>query len=217
MKKNILLLISLFVAQASFAQTKFCRIVADLDEVGDTLIALVGDTKYTYTADKKGKFHMAVPLKEVTNINVMTPATLAGTQRLYFPLIAVPGEKAVVEGNLTERFDITGSKFYKKYHDVDIYVEKAQLPLINRAREVNQQIESGAVKLEDAMPAFQTEMAELQKEFNNKLLEYVKSHSNEETSVPVILQISDEAIRSQALQALTNKVRNGRMKHLLNL
>lgn len=215
MKQNIILLISLLYAQSTFAQSKFCRIIAELDEVGDTLIALVGETKYTYTADKKGKFHMAVPLKEVTNINVMTPGTLAGTQRLYFPLIAVPGEKAVVEGNLTERFDITGSKFYKKYHDVDIFIEKAQLPLISKAREVNQQIETGAVKLEEAMPVFQSEMAELQKEFDTQLLEYVKAHANEETSVPVILQISDESIRNQALEALTDKVRNGRMKSIL--
>lgn len=216
MKRNVFILLSLFAGQVAMAQKNVCRIVADLDEIGDTLIALVGENKYTFEAKEDGTFDMAIPVSKVTNITVMTPGTLAGTQRLFFPLIAVPGEKAVVDGNLTERFDITGSKFYKKYHDVDIFVEKAQLPLITTAREVNEQIESGKLKFEEAMPEFEKTMANLQATFNEKLLNFVKNHSKEETSVPVILQITDPAIRQQALDALSQKVRNGRMKSLLS-
>ena len=60
-----------------------------------------------------------------------------------FNLPCVPGEKAEVKAMQRPAFDISGSKFYQQYHEVDVLLENANKELRDYEASLNQRIKNG--------------------------------------------------------------------------
>ena len=131
---------------------------------------------------KKDKFTYATNLDKPVQYLFMTPSTFRGKERKLFSLVCVPDEKAELVGDLTTRWDVTGSKFYQQYHELDLVTE-------------------AAMKAPDA-----------EKTMNGKLLDFVAQHPDYEACTIVLDQLDGLESINKALGLLSESVRNGRMK-----
>ena len=74
---------------------------------------------------KNGKFTYSANLDKAAGYVFLSPEAYRGSGLFVFNLPCVPGEKAEVKGDAKTRFDISGSKFYQQYHEVDVLLENA--------------------------------------------------------------------------------------------
>lgn len=150
MKKTIL-------AMAAMAMLTACADAADnkgnvsfsgeLAGLKDTLIVMTPTVGRSMTRDtvltKDGKFQFTVNVNEPTLIYAYTPGTLRRTERVGFEAIAVPGEKAVMTGDVSKEYFFSGSKFYQEYNEADRTYSNALKPLNELVESLNKRMQAG--------------------------------------------------------------------------
>lgn len=217
MKKTIL-------AMAAMAMLTACADAADnkgnvsfsgeLAGLKDTLIVMTPTGGRNMTRDtvltKDGKFQFTVNVNEPTLIYAYTPGTLRRTERVGFEAIAVPGEKAVMTGDLSKEYFFSGSKFYQEYNEADRTYSNALKPLNELVESLNKRMQAG-----ESQETLQKEYGEkgpaLQKQAMNALVDFIAKHPDSEGAAAFIPSLGDLATMKKAAASLSEKVRNGRM------
>ena len=216
MKKNLILTAALMLsATAAMAQSGTFELKANLKNFGDTVIVWKGRREKMDTIlVKKDKFTYTATLEKPKELNFIAPGALrsqrgAGMCRI----IAVPGEKAELKGDVKSRYDITGSKFYQQYHQVDLMKEASQKKMTALSDSLNNLMKNGA-KQEDVYKIYSEKMPALVKEQNEKFFAYIAQHANEEATATLVTDFEDPADMEKAKNMLSETIRNGRMKDL---
>lgn len=168
----------------------------DAKSVGDTLLVVLNDIdKPDMTAiGKSGVFEFDVTLQEVKEMLLVEPSLLRRAPGKYYIVPAVPGYEMVLTQEAgVNRYDVTGTGFYAKYHEADLLIEEAQKPLAHCNQE---------------------DIPRLKKEANDKMMGYIKANAGDETSAWVLMQFDDVELMKEAVALLTPAVRDGRFKAL---
>ena len=188
----------------------------DVKGVKDTLLVIVpqGDqkTKTDTVLVKNGKFDFTVHVSEPTDISGYTPGTMRGTERVGFQVIAVPGESAVMSGDLTSNYYLTGSKFYQQFNQVDRMMEAAQKPMQQLVDSLQNRMKAGESQ-ESVMKVYQEKGGKLRQELRDKMMNFIKQHPDDEACAYLIPQMDDLETMKEAVKLLSPAVRDGRMKN----
>lgn len=212
MKKSLILSAALMLsASAAMAQSGTFQVKANLKNVTDTLIAMKSmDDKDTILV-KQGKFTYTTTLKAPMEMMFASPGAFRGTDRTMFRVIAVPGEKAELNGDLKSRFDVTGKGFYQQFHQVDLLTEKLDKKLNAYGDSLSRLLENGGDK-EAIMREYNTNMPKMEEARNHAIFNYISQHSNEEASATLVTQFNKLEDMEKAASMLSSSIQNGRMK-----
>lgn len=216
MKKNLILTAALMLsATAAMAQSGTFELKANLKNFGDTVIVWKGRREKMDTIlVKKDKFTYTATLEKPRELNFIAPGALRGQRGAGMcRIIAVPGEKAELKGDVKSRYDITGSKFYQQYHQVDLMKEASQKKMTALSDSLNNLMKNGA-KQEDVYKIYSEKMPALVKEQNEKFFAYIAQHANEEATATLVTDFEDPADMEKAKNMLSETIRNGCMKDL---
>lgn len=218
MKKIVLSMAMLAVAMIGYANDGNLHVKGNLKNVGDTLMVL---TRSTMTTPKTvivndGKFEFDFPLTEVTDIIVVSPDLMRGQRganSVQMQLIGVPGETMELVGDVKDRYDINGSKFYKEYHEVDMMLENAQKEANEFQKKLMERMQKGESQ-DQIMKEYQEGMPALQEKANKAIIDFVKAHPNYEASATLVPQFAQEGLdkMKEVAALLGDNVKNGRMK-----
>ena len=100
----------LAVAALASCKNNKLTITAELENTGDTLVVFgVGRDTPDSIVVKDGKFTYQTEVDKVQTLYIVRPETAA------IVLLAVPGEKAVLKGDMMGDYTISGSKFFKDF------------------------------------------------------------------------------------------------------
>lgn len=217
MKKTIL-------TMAAMAMLTACANAADnngnvsfsgeLSGLKDTLIVMTPtgerDMKRDTVLTKDGKFQFTVDVNEPTLIYAYTPGTLRRTERVGFEAVAVPGEKAVLTGDVRKEYYFSGSKFYKEYNEADRTYSNALKPLSDLVESLNKRIQNGESQ-ESLQKEYSEKVPAMQKQATDALVDFIAKHPDSEGAAAFIPTLRDLATMKKAAASLSEKVKNGRM------
>jgi len=213
MKKSLFLSAALMLsASAAMAQSGTFQVKANLKNFGDTAVIYKGRNEKNDTVlVKKGKFAYTTNLEKIQQIYILTPASLRGQENKMAQIIAVPGEKAELVGDVTSRFDITGSAFYKQYHELDLMKENAEKKMNAFSDSLNTAMKNGGDR-NAIMKEYEEKMPAMTKERNEKFFAYIAQHANEDATATLVSEFEELADMEKAAGMLSDAVKNGRMK-----
>ena len=218
MKKIVLSMAMLAVAMIGYANDGNLHVKGNLKNVGDTLMVLTRSTMNTpkTVIVNDGKFEFDFPLTEVTDIIVVSPDLMRGQRgenSVQMQLIGVPGETMELVGDVKDRYDINGSKFYKEYHEVDMMLENAQKEANEFQKKLMERMQNGESQ-DQIMKEYQEAMPALQEKANKAMIDFVKAHPNYEASATLVPQFAQEGLdkMKEVAALLGDNVKNGRMK-----
>ncbi|MBQ3827803.1 MAG: redoxin domain-containing protein [Prevotella sp.] len=218
MKKIVLSMAMLAVAMIGYANDGNLHVKGNLKNVGDTLMVLTRSTMNTpkTVIVNDGKFEFDFPLTEVTDIIVVSPDLMRGQRganSVQMQLIGVPGETMELVGDVKDRYDINGSKFYKEYHEVDMMLENAQKEANEFQKKLMERMQKGESQ-DQIMKEYQEAMPALQEKANKAMIDFVKAHPNYEASATLVPQFAQEGLdkMKEVAALLGDNVKNGRMK-----
>lgn len=221
MKKIILTMAAAMTALAGLAAPKGnFNLKVDLKNFGDTMIVVIpgasrNDSKKETVVAKNGTFEVELTIDKPTTLQLVTPATMRQEETKYTTVVAVPGEKCELKGDLNDRYDIGGSKFYQEYHEADIVLEKAKQPLVDLQKALMARMKAGESQ-ETIMKEYQEKAPALQKAYSDAVMGFVKSHPDSEASAAIIPNLDEVKLMEQAVALLSPAVKNGRMKAFYN-
>ena len=211
MKKLIFsIMLSFSAASIASAQNNVCSVKGEMIGIGDSLIVRSNGNNDTILV-KNNKFSFTLNIAQPQNIYVLTPAALRGENRKYNSFVAVPGEKAELKGDITKRYDITGSKFYNEYHEADLMLEGVKKETNDYVNGLKKRLDAGE-KRDDVMKEYQERMPELTKKVNNAIIDFIKAHPDYEANAAIIGELDGIEAMEQAVGYLSENVKNGRMK-----
>lgn len=215
MKKNLILSAALLLsASAAMAQSGTFQVKANLKNFGDTVLVFKSrKEKMDTVLVKKDKFTYSTALDAPKELTFLSPGVMRGTDRRMCRIIAVPGEKAELVGDVKSRFDIKGSKFYQDYHLVDILTEEADKKIQAFSDSLGNLMKNGGNQ-EAIMKEYNEKAPAMQKERDEKIFAYIAQHPNEEATATLVTQFESIEDMEKAKNMLSETVRNGRMKGL---
>ena len=162
---------------------------------------------------KDGQFEFDFAINEPTNIYILSPDRLRreqGGPAVQMQLIAVPGESVELTGDVKERYDINGSKFYKEYHEADLMLEEAQKPM-NELQDRLQKMMAEGTNQDEVMKIWNEESPKLQENMEQAIIGFIKAHPDYEASAVMLTNLEPEKMK-EAVALLSPAVRDGRMK-----
>ena len=213
MKKMIFTAALVLASAAAMAQKSNFQVKVDLKNFAtDSVIVFKGrDVKMDTILVKNGKFTYSDNLAKVSNRAFLTPKAYRGLERKMFNFPCVPGEKAEIKGDFATRFDVTGSKFYQQYHEVDLMMESAEKDLKEYSESLNARTKNGEDR-ETIMNEYEKKMPALLKARTEKILAFVKQNPDNEACATLFEKMDDYDQMKELLGLLSENVKNGRMK-----
>ncbi|KGI60170.1 TlpA disulfide reductase family protein [Prevotella sp. S7 MS 2] len=219
MKKKLYttLLTSLMMASAVSAQAAddLLHVKGKLANFGDSAVVAYGtfggETKQTNVVLKDGTFDFTLPMKEVSYVQMATPATMRDQDRTRVLVVGVPGETLELTGDMKTRYDTGGSKFYQQYHEVNLMLENSSKEMQEYSMGIQKRLDAGENR-EQVMKEYREKAAEIEEKAQQRMLDFVKQHPDYEASAVVISFLEDVKKMEQAATLLTPEVQNGRMK-----
>lgn len=218
MKKVLLLSAMFIIALTGCANEGKVHVKGNLKNVGDTLMVVTPENLNDgqTVPVKDGQFEFDYAIDKVKTIYIISPDLFRkeeGGKAVQIQLVAVPGETAELVGDVTTRYDIGGSQFYKEYHEVNLLmegIEKETLDLQNRCVKML----NDGVDRDSVAEIFSSALIPLREKIQKNMIGYVKDHPNQEASAVLVAEIGvfglDKMKEAEAL--LGDKVKNGRMK-----
>ena len=210
----------LVVALTGCANDGSVHVKGNMKNVGDTLLALTPQTQNApqTVLVKNGVFEFDFPLTEVTDFYLVSPGVMRGERsenNVQMQLLGVPGERMELVGDIKERFDITGSKFYQEYHELDLMVENAQKEANDFQAKCSKMMKDG-VSQDSVMKIYNAGMPAIREKIKQAMLGFLKAHPDYEASAAIVPQLAMTGVgvneMKEAAALLSDKVKNGRMK-----
>ncbi len=218
MTKTMILSAAMMLSSvAAMAQSGTFQLKADLKNFSkDTVVVWKGrSAKQDTVLLKKGKLVYSATLDKPSSFYFMTPSSYKGKERSMFNFICVPGEKAELKGDLKTRYDITGSKFYKEYGEVDLMSEAAGKELNDFTSSISEKMRNGGDE-KALMAEYEEKSPAMRKAKNEKVLDFMKQHPNYDACATLIQEFDGYDEMTKAANVLSGSVRNGRMKAFID-
>ena len=213
MKKMIVSAALVMASAAAMAQKANFQLKAEMKNFAtDTVLVYKGrDVKMDTLMSKAGKFTYSATLEKPAEYTFCTPGAMRGKERNMFSLVCVPGEKAELKGDLTSRWDVTGSKYYQQYHEVDLMLEAASKDFNDLRKTLSEKMKNGGDR-NAIMAEYEQKAPALEKAKNEKILAFVAQHPDYEACATLVNEFADMESMDKVVSTLSEQVRNGRMK-----
>ena len=216
LKKNFLgLMMAMVVASCTAAESKL-HVKMNIKGMGDSVaVVSIADRENPQTfAGKQGVFDFEVDVPQVTMYLLVDPCVLRGERSAYrFQIPAVPGEEVVVTSENESRYDVTGSKFYAQFHEIDLAVEEAQKESKAFTQKCMDMLQKG-VSQDSVMKVYNADMPAISQRFAKAMTDIVKTHSKDEAITAFLTEFEDVDQLKAAVALLSPEVREGRTKPL---
>ena len=215
MKKTLFTLVAaaMAVLSSSAANDGNVTFSGQLKGLKDTLIVFspAGQGVHRDTVlTKDGKFNFTVNVSKPVNIYAYTPGTVRHEEQIGFKAIAVPGEKAEINGDLAAAFYFSGSKFYQEYNDADRANEAANKALTDFSNSLEDRLTKGESR-ETIMKEYNEKAPALQEQATKDMIDFIAKHPNSEGAAAFIPELGDLDAMKKAAAALSDNIKNGRM------
>lgn len=215
MKKTLFTLVAaaMAVLSSSAANDGNVTFSGQLKGLKDTLIVFspAGQGVHRDTVlTKDGKFNFTVNVSKPVNIYAYTPGTVRREEQIGFKAIAVPGEKAEINGDLASAFYFSGSKFYQEYNEADRANEAASKPINDFAKSLEDRLVKGESR-DSVMKDYNVKGPALQEQAQKAMLDFIAKHPDSEGAAAFIPELGDLDAMKKAAASLSDNVRNGRM------
>lgn len=215
MKKTLFTLVAaaMAVLSSSAANDGNVTFSGQLKGLKDTLIVFspAGQGVHRDTVlTKDGKFNFTVTTSTPVTIYAYTPGTIRREESIGFKAIAVPGEKAEINGDLASAFYFSGSKFYQEYNEADRANEAASKPINDFAKSLEDRLVKGESR-DSVMKDYNAKGPVLQKQAQKAMLDFIAKHPDSEGAAAFIPELGDLDAMKKAAASLSDNVRNGRM------
>ena len=216
MKKTILTMaaLTLLAASANAADEKgSVNFSGNLKGLKDTLIVMTPlehGMKRDTVLTKDGQFNFTVNVEKPTDIYAYTPGTLRREERIGFQAIAVPGEKAVMTGDLSSSYYFSGSKFYEEYNEADRANDAAQKPLSDLMASLEKRMANGE-KQDVVSKEYEEKAPALEKQATEAMVDFIAKHPDSEGAAAFIPRLGDVDAMKKAAASLSDNIKNGRM------
>lgn len=198
---------------SAIADDGFASFTGQLTGLKDSLIVLTPTANGEATRDtvltKDGKFDFKVKVSKPTQIFVQTPGTIRRTEWIHFETIAVPGEKAVLSGDVKD-IHYSGSKFYQEYNDADIAYQEACKERFEFAGQLGKAIQNGGNR-DSLMNVYREKAPALKKQSLERMTDFIAKHPNSEGAAAYIAKFDDLDAMKKAVGLLADNVKNGRI------
>lgn len=215
MKKTLFTLVAaaMAVLSSSAANDGNVTFSGQLKGLKDTLIVFspAGQGVHRDTVlTKDGKFNFTVTTSTPVTIYAYTPGTIRREEQIGFKAIAVPGEKAEINGDLASAFYFSGSKFYQEYNEADRANEAASKPINDFTKSLEDRLVKGESR-DSVMKDYNAKGPALQKQAQKAMLDFIAKHPDSEGAAAFIPELGDLDAMKKAAASLSDNVRNGRM------
>lgn len=217
MKKSLVLSTALMLlsmsAMAQKAPKANFQLKAEMQNFSnDTVLVYKGrGVKMDTLLMKNNKLTYATYLENPVKYYFMTPASYRGKENKVIYLLCVPNEKAELKGDLNSRYDVTGSKYYQQYHELDLLTEAISKDLNDYEKSISEKIKNGGDR-EALMKEYDEKVPAMEKAKNEKLFDFAAKHPDDEASVAIIENFSALEDMERLIGLLSESVKNGRMK-----
>lgn len=215
MKKTLFTLVAaaMAVLSSSAANDGNVTFSGQLKGLKDTLIVFspAGQGVHRDTVlTKDGKFNFTVTTSTPVTIYAYTPGTIRREESIGFRAIAVPGEKAEINGDLASAFYFSGSKFYQEYNDADRANEAANKALTDFSKSLEDRLTKGESR-ETIMKEYNEKAPALQEQATKDMIDFIAKHPDSEGAAAFIPELGDLDAMKKAAAALSDNIKNGRM------
>ncbi len=214
MKKVLLGLAVVVLALTGCSKSNKLHVKMEIKkEIGDTIVVMADadrDNQQKF-AGKDGVFEFDVELKEPTMLFLVEPQMLAGQPGAMYHIPGVPGEEVLLTDAGDGRYDVNGSKFYSQYHEADMFIEDASKEM-NEFIQKLQDMQKAGVAQDSISKLYQEGVEPLLKKVDDAINDFIKNHSDWEASAAIIPQLNDLDKMKAAVELLSKKVRNSRVK-----
>lgn len=216
MKKTILTMAALTLLAASVnaaGEKGSVNFSGNLKGLKDTLIVMTPTghgMKRDTVLTKDGRFNFTVNVEKPTDIYAYTPGSLRREERIGFSAVAVPGEKAVLTGDLNSVYYYSGSKFYEEYNEADRANDAAQKPLSDLMASLEKRMSNGE-KQDTVSKEYEEKAPALQKQAVEAMVDFIARHPDSEGAAAFIPRLDDVEAMKKAAASLSDNVKKGRM------
>lgn len=171
--------LTLLAASANAADEKgSVNFSGNLKGLKDTLIVITPTEqgmKRDTVLTKDGQFNFTVNVEKPMDIYAYTPGTLRQEERIGFSAIAVPGEKAVLTGDLNSAYYYSGSKFYEQFNEADRANDAAMKPLSDLMASLEKRMANGE-KQDVVSKEYEEKAPALQKQATEAMVDFIAKH-----------------------------------------
>ncbi len=214
MKKVLLGLAVVILALTGCSKSNKLHVKMEIKkEIGDTIVVMVGadrDNLQKFTG-KDGIFEFDVELKEPATLMLVEPQLFMGQPGAQYQIPGVPGEEVLLTDVGDGRYDVNGSKFYSQFHEADLAIEEAGKDA-NAFMQKLQDMQKAGVAQDSISKLYQEGMEPLLKKVDDAITDFIKNHPDWEASAAIIPQLQDLDKMKAAVELLSKKIRNGRVK-----
>lgn len=186
----------------------------ELKGLKDTLIVFTPSTGGNMHRDtvltKDGKFAFTVNVTKPCDIYAYTPGTIRREENIGFQSVAVPGEKAVLSGDLGASYYYSGSKFYEQYNEADRANEAAGKPVNDFMSSLEKSLQAGGSR-DSIMKLYNEKIPALRQQATDIMLDFIAKHADSEGAAAFIPQLDNLDAMKKAAASLSDNIKNGRM------
>lgn len=219
MKKKVLLGFALLLTalSASADNSQKLRIKGELKGFKDSVTVVMGREDKISMPIPNGKFDFYIEVTEPKNILLTVSKTSEGNKRVNYPIcqfVAVPNETAVITGDSTS-YDITGSKFYQEYHEMDLMRKEARKPLDELVNSLNASMKAGG-KRDSLIKIYREKSPAAKQHAEDAYFAFIKANPGNEAGATLIDEFGSLEKMEEAKALLSDQVKNGRMKQIID-
>ncbi len=218
MKRHLFCLavaVSIMMPNPTQAADGNVRVKGELKGITDSLIVFTPMGGDNFRQDtvlvKDGKFEFTVNVSEPITISAYTPATVRREGNSGFQLVAVPGESAVLSGDVATEYHVSGSKFYEQYNEGARATSASRKAFDDFYQGLRKRMQAGESQ-ETLMKEFEEKAPALQQRIVDDIFGFIRQHPDYEAAAAFIPNLQDAKQMEEAIQLLSPAVRDGRMK-----
>lgn len=214
MKKQAILFASMMMmSMGAMAQKSNFQLKADVkDFCQDSLLVYKGrGVKMDTILVRKGKFTYEANLEHPERYYLMTPESYRTRVWKALNLFCVPNEKMQLTCTDKNEYQVTGSKYYQQYHEMDLMQTEASKELNDYEKDMAAKFQTSTDK--DALrKEYEEKSEQLKKTRNDKYFDFVAKHPDYECCAELIDDLEEVKDMEKLVSLFSEPVKNGRMK-----
>jgi len=205
------------------AQNNKCHIYGNVEGIGDSVlvkfISLSGQSApapQKFKAEGNGKFDINIALDKASIVYICDAKRMKERQMSAgFSFYAIPGEEANVTGNM-EKQTYTGTTFYKQLNAGHEAMAKYNDKIKALTKEYSKATNAAPKEKRDSVrESFNPKFDKVRHELGEGILNYLKSHSDEDASLLLLMGV-DESQIEEGEKLLTQSVLTGKASAVYN-
>ena len=161
---------------------------------------------------KNGKFTYSATLDKPSRYFLITPEAYRTQVWRALNVLCIPGEKAQLTTKGKGEYDLTGSKYYQQYQEMDKMQTEASRELRDYDRLMSEKLYAKGSDRAAVKKEYEEKSAVLKKARNDKYFAFVTQHPDYDCCAELIEELDDVKDMEKLISLFSESVKNGKMK-----